>query len=190
MTPSAVALLAVLVAGGAVGLQSGSAVSAPHLVQLMAVAGLDVVAAEDPDEPGRFVAGLAVPGQLLVVTARCAGGAASLRARIAVRAFRELYADLHACAEAPSKLFVHDMGGDGLHANLDGDRVPDVVYEMAAHRILLDGDWRTHELTKEGYTELWLRLDARYDRLLDLLAATLQPPTAATAEGGTRATWR
>jgi len=183
MTHIAVALLAVLAVGSAVQSPSVSATSAGRLAQLMTAAGLDAAGAEDTDEPGRFVAALAVPGQLLVVTARCRG-VAVLRARIDGRAFRELYADRHAYADAPSKFFVHDMGADGLHANLDRDRVPDVVYEMAAHQILLDGDWRAHELRKDAYVDLYRRLDARYARMLELLATRLQPPTQTAGPSG------
>jgi hypothetical protein len=83
------------------------------------------------------------------------------------------HADLHACADPASKFFVHDMDADGLHDNLDRRRTPDIVYELASRQILLDGDWRAHELGKAEYLDLARRLETRYARLLGLLAARL-----------------
>ncbi|MGD9905766.1 MAG: hypothetical protein AB7U83_20020 [Vicinamibacterales bacterium] len=190
MLLTAVGLVAALAVGGVIDTPSTSADSAARLTALLTAAGLDAAAAEDPDEPGRFIAALALPGQLLVMTARCSGGTEALRARLASRAYRDVYTDLHACADAASKFFVHDMGADGLHANLGRDRVPDIVYEMAAHQILLDGDWRAHELKRDAYEALCGKLDARYDRMLRLLAAGIQPPTVVTAGAPPRSPWR
>lgn len=176
MLLTAVGLVAAVVSGGVIAPPSASAESAARLTVLMTAAGLDAVAVEDPDESERFIAALAMPGQLLVVTARCTTATEALRARLAARAYRDVYADLHACAEAPSKFFVHDMGADGLHANLDGERTPDIVYEMAVRQILLDGNWRAHELKREAYAALCEKLDSRYSRMLTLLAAPLQAP--------------
>lgn len=172
MTIHAVALLAAVLISSNGQSPTASDTSAPSLAQLLKSAGLDATAVEDPDEPGRFVSALAGPGQLLVVTARCANDA-HLRANLEGQRYREVYADLHACADPASKFFVHDMDADGLHDNLDRRRTPDIVYELASRQILLDGDWRAHELEKAEYLDLARRLEARYARLLGLLAARL-----------------
>ncbi|MFN8061080.1 MAG: hypothetical protein U0Q12_18115 [Vicinamibacterales bacterium] len=152
---------------------STSAEPAASLVRLLDARQSDAIAAEDPDEPGRFVAALRFPSQLLVVTARCDGDA-FLRHQVSQRAYRDVYSALHACAVPSTKFFVQDMGADGLHANVTRDAVPDVVYELATRQIILDGDWRKHELDRAGYASVSEKLDARYARLLTILLGQLE----------------
>ena len=76
--------------------------------------GLQSLAAEDPSRQDHVVAVLYVPRvQLLTIAGRCAATEA-LRARLAAAAYRDVYTDLHACADADTRLFIQDMSADGL----------------------------------------------------------------------------
>lgn len=150
-----------------------SPASAGRLVQLLGSREADAVAAEDSEEPGRFVAALVLSDQLLVVAARC-DNVEYLRGQVGRQAFRELYADLHGCAIASTKFFVHDMGADGIRLRPEASKVPDIVYETASRQIVLDGDWRKHDLSESGYVSLCLMLDTRYTDMLELLVAALE----------------
>lgn len=159
-------------AGGEVGLSSPA--TALELRRLMHTHRIDAVAVEDASEPGRFVAALHSANQLLVVTARCES-AEYLRHRVAAKQARDLYGDLHGCAIGSTKFFVQDMGGDGLRLAPPPGGVPDLVYEFGSRQIMLDGDWRRHELTRQAYQAFARQLDARYHRLLTLLITSLTP---------------
>jgi hypothetical protein len=145
-----------------------SPASAERLKQLLVSRQAEAAAAEDPDEPGRFVAALLLPEQLLVVTARCAS-VEHLRRQVEQRASRDLYAGLHGCAIPSTKLFVQDMGADGIQPQPEPGKVPDVVYDKVSHVVVLNGDWRKQELDEEGYLSQFGALDTRYNRMLQLL---------------------
>jgi hypothetical protein len=147
-----------------------STASAERLAKLMESKKLTAVGAEDPSEPGRFVAAQLLARQLLVVAGRCEA-VEYLRLQVEKRAFADLYADLHGCAIADTRFFVQDMGANGLRAKPAGDGLTDVVYEGASRQLILDGDWRRNELDEAGYKRAFEQSDARYDKLLALLAA-------------------
>lgn len=153
--------------------QTASAGPAARLAGLLESRQADAAATEDPNEPGRFIAALRFPGQLLVVTARCKEDA-FLRYHATQGDPREVYTALHSCAVASTKFFVQDMGADGLRSHPARDVAPDIVYELASRQILLDGDWRKQELDRAGYASVAEKLDARYSRLLTILLERLE----------------
>jgi hypothetical protein len=130
---------------------------------------LDAIAAKDPQTDGGFVAALLYPGsQLLVVGAKCPAPA-YLDSQIQARAFRDAYAALQQSAVADTKLFVQDLGADGLHA-ADGQPV-DVVYDKVVNQSIFDGD-PSHK--DHGYEARLAAADARYSRLLQVLLDAAQ----------------
>jgi hypothetical protein len=150
-----------------------SSQSAERVWQLLDRDALEAVAAEDPLEPGRFVAARKLPDRLLMVTARCAESR-DLRVQLSLRAFREAYMAVQACALPATRLVVQDIGADGLHANLARTATPDIVSELVSRELVFDGDWRRHELELDTYLSVWRELDAQYHRLLRILIGELR----------------
>jgi hypothetical protein len=137
---------------------------AMELSELMSSAQLDAVAGPDPSEENRFVAALAFPGQLLVVSARYEVPV-YIEQRIAAGQFRDIYIDLNSRSIAGSKVLVTDSGANGLHAT--GDTVDMVDDGSGIFR--LDGEWRDKDMSRSEYEAAVAEADAQYARMLSVL---------------------
>jgi hypothetical protein len=173
------AVLAVLIlfstagAGPAGDAPSRSAALASELTGLLTTAGLDAVAVADPDSPDRFVAALAVPGvQLLVVDAKAAAPAVVTQ-RLAAKQYRDVYIDLQQRDATDGRIFVYDMGADGLKS-----QGGDVLYESGAVTAIFNGEPSLQKLSESAYRQRLAEVDQRYSRMLALLIAVLKPPSS------------
>ena len=143
---------------------SHSAERVRSLTAVMSTHQQTAIAAKDPDT-GEFVAALFFSGvQLLVVSAR-SSASAFLDEQIAAKKFQDVYVALQDPSVGNTRLFVQDLGADGLHA--DGKTV-DVLYEHG-QQFLFDGQPQKHELSEQAYREEFGAADARYARMVDLL---------------------
>jgi hypothetical protein len=145
--------------------ESASEPLARGLETVMREQTLDAIAANDPDQPDRFVAALLFPGQLLAVSARYPAPALLLH-QLSRRAYGEVYAALHGASIRETLFFVQDMGADGLQS--EGDSV-DVVYENVGEHVIFDGHPEKQKLSKSTYHEKFRKADARYSQVLKLL---------------------
>jgi hypothetical protein len=161
-----VLLLSMAVSAAAQQQAGTSAATVKELSALLASHNQTAIAARDP-ESGAFVAALLYPGvQLLVVSARPAAPAA-VEAQLAAKNFQDVYAALQDNATRAGRLFVQDLGADGL--NDDGNSV-DVVYEEG-RQTLFDGNPRSHKLSEKAYREAFTSADTRYAHMLSVLLA-------------------
>lgn len=150
---------------------SASATAAAELVKQLQTAQLQAVATQDPGLPGRYVAALLVPGQLLVVSASHPMPDL-LNGRLERGEYRELYMDLQTTPTPEGKYFIHDLGADGLHMR-DRNEVFDTVYEDGSSTLTCDGSWKAQDLSEDEYKERFAAADACYRGLLDALSRTL-----------------
>jgi len=147
---------------------------AKELVSALDAAKLTSVAAIDPSNPGFYVGALYLPGaQILAVTAKFPAPAA-LDHKIGTKAYREVYLDLSAGA-ATEKIFVEDMGANGLSSKRKGNEAFDSV-EVEGKRVALDNLARRQKLTSEQYQKIYTDADARYVQMLGALIAQLKKP--------------
>ena len=156
-----------------------SATLAADLTATLTKQKLEAIAAEDPDDPGRFIAALLAPGQLLIISARQAAPDA-IKARLLHRQYRDVYLDLQASPVVDSKWFLQDMQADGLCAGRN--QAADLLYEANTAATVFDGDWKSHGWSEKEYQERLGVVDRRYSRLLEVLLRTLSPVSASTAE--------
>ncbi|MBA3639403.1 MAG: hypothetical protein H0W53_08975 [Acidobacteria bacterium] len=146
-----------------------------QLTEVMAERRLSAIAARDPEAPDRYVAAMLFPGvQLLLISAR-SDAPAYIDAEMSAQKYGNVYAALHQ-GVTDSKLFVQDMGGDGLHGT--ADRNPDIVYERGVQRHLLDGDHKAVKMSSDAYTKHVEALDRRYARLLTLVLTAARSAAA------------
>ena len=140
------------------------------LTTFLASHGLVSLAAEDPSRPGHIVAVLHIPNvQLLVIAGRCESVAA-LRARLTAKAYQDVYRDLHGCAAADSRLFIQDLGADGLIHERPRDGAPfDIVYQQMTKQTKFDGNFKAQEISAQEYRQRYHSIDAEYARLVSLL---------------------
>jgi hypothetical protein len=151
---------------------SGSATIAKELTVALTERRLDAIAAQDPDEPDRFVAALFFPdAQLLVISARYASPAL-LQGRLADNQYRDVYLDLQASSVRDSGVFFQDMNADGLCASRD--QAADLLYKGTAPATIFDGDWKKHNLSEKEYEQQIAAADEQYSRLLQILLGRLR----------------
>jgi hypothetical protein len=164
----AAAVVSSLSVGVPVDQASKSVAAAKELTQALDAAKLDSIAAQDPSDPGTFVAALYLAGsQLLVVSAKYAAPAL-LTAKIKTKEYRDIYIDLSSASVAGTKVFIIDQNCDGLVAK-PGDNAPD-SWE-ATKSVSFDGDWRKAKMSEDEYMKAFATADERYTKILALLTA-------------------
>jgi hypothetical protein len=159
-------LLLVFLAGAAApGAQATSSTAAvKELAGILTSHNQTAIAARDP-ETGGFVAALFYPGvQMLVVSAKPAA-APAIEALLTSKNFQDVYAALQDGTAEKGRMFVQDIGADGLH---DGGESVDVVYQGGA-QMLFDGNPRRHKLSDKAYHDAFASADARYAQMVSLL---------------------
>jgi hypothetical protein len=146
---------------------------ARELGRLMAERKTTVIAAKDGTD-GTFVAASFVPDvQLLVISARYSVPVI-LEGLLAQRKYAEIYAELNGASTAPTRLFIHDLGADGLLSEPRADGRFDIVYERAVKTTKFDGDWKAENLTEAQYRAAYQKFDGRYVQILKLLIAEMK----------------
>jgi hypothetical protein len=152
--------------------QSRSRTIAKQLSEALSQQKLDAIAAQDPDEPDRFIAALLFADtQLLVVSARYASPSL-LQARLAHKQYRDIYLDLQSSPIPNSSIFFQDMKADGLCSRCE--QTADIVYDGSPAPKIFDGDWDKAKLSEQAYEQRFVAADQQYSRLLQVLLAQLQ----------------
>jgi len=146
--------------------ESKSAALAKELTTVMDAAKLTAIAAKDPADNDTFVAAMYFTGgQLLVVRARYEPSVL-LVPKMAKRDFQEIYIDLNSASVASTRVFIEDLGADGLKADHPADTGFDSM-ERAGKRTLFDQQWRKDQkISDEEYAKTFADADALYARLL------------------------
>jgi hypothetical protein len=168
-------LFVVMVVGGLIAaadpappLQSSAL--ARELAKTLSSQQLEAIAAQDPDDPERFIAALFAPGQLLVVSRRHVSPAA-IQARLSQRQYRDVYLDLQASPATDGSWFLQDMQADGLCAVRE--QTADILYAGNDAPAVFDGDWKTRGSSEKAYQQELIAADQRYARLLEVLLRQL-----------------
>lgn len=152
---------------------STSADAAKSLAAALDAAKMDSVAASDPSQEGVFIGALYFPGlELLVVSAKYAVPVL-LTERIQKKEYRDVYLDLNGASDPSTKVFIEDLGANGLMARPDREEPAD-VYEMAGKRVVFDRDWRAQNMSEDDYVKAYTDADARYAAMLKALLAQAQ----------------
>ena len=168
-----VSMMTLMVAGG-VGAadHSRSAALAEQLTLLRETLGVHAFAAENPKVPGRFVAALFFPAQLLVISAPYSAPAL-LRERIEAREYRQVYMDLSTAGDRADRIFVQDMGVPGLSATRKAGEPFDMTWRDGTNGIHFDGDAAAQKLSNPAYRSRFESDDAAYAELLEILIAAI-----------------
>lgn len=146
-----------------------SAANAATLIRLMEARTLTHFAAKAAGDDDRYVSVLHVPNaQLLVVSSRYPVPAA-LDAKIAAKDFAGAYADHNGSTLREGKLFVMDLGADGLSLQAQRDKPFDIAYEDGQTTTMFDGDWRGQKLGETEYRKRFASIDQRYADMLGTL---------------------
>lgn len=135
------------------------------------------IAGKDPEEPGRYVAALYIQDtQLLVISAPYAVPGAMDKI-LADGNYMEAYQSLQSVVNRKGHFFVVDMQNDGLKRVNEPDQAFDSTTTDGGATIQFDGKWDTQKLTETAYNEKFAKDDARYARILKVLATELRKKT-------------
>jgi hypothetical protein len=167
-------LCAVLFAAAAPGWaqESRSAPLAKQLVAALDAAKTDSIAAKDPSNQDVYLGALYIKGFQLLVIANKYAVPAALDGRLSKKEYRDLYIDLNS-SPASNRVFVEDLGADGLKARREENQPFDSV-EINGARTLLDGDWKKQKLSEDQYMKTFDAADDRYAQILTALIAQLK----------------
>jgi hypothetical protein len=152
--------------------QSKSATLATELATLLDARKQDAIAARGvaPDE---YVGALYFPGsQLLVVGAKYTGGE-RMTLLLGARQYRDIYIDLNSASVPQTKLFVSDLGANGLRFDRQNNQPWDTV-DMAGKSYAFDGDWGRAKISRDEYTKAYQTTDEQYTKMLEALVAELK----------------
>ena len=144
--------------------EAGSAPLAAELSRIMTEQQLGAAANKDTVDDDRFVAVLAFPGQLLVVSARYSAPVL-IETKLAEGQFREVYIDLNQAAIAGTKTQITDGGANGLRA---ADETIDVI-DQGTGILRLDGNPAGQDLSRDEYQDAVAEADVHYTRMLRAL---------------------
>ena len=153
--------------------ESKSGPLAQQLAAALDAAKLDSIAAKDPSNADVFIGALYFPSvQLLAVSARYTVPVL-LNDRLAKKEYRDIYLDLSSASVPATKLFIEDLGADGLKAKRIESQ-PFDSYELAGKRTAFDGDWKKQNLSEDEYMKTFSTADERYAQILMALLAQLK----------------
>lgn len=155
--------------------ESQSAALAKELASLLEQRKQDCIAAHHPAAPDQFVAALYFPNQLLVVWARYVAPAA-LNEKLARKECRDVYSDLNSASIPDTKIFISDLGADGLRAKREENQ-PFDSQDMKGKDFRFDGNWREDKMSEEDYMKVYAQADESYAAALRALIAALKNPS-------------
>src|SRR5215203_6480725 len=151
--------------------ESRTVALAHELTGMLDHAKLDSIATRQAGSDDVFVAALYFPGQLLVVSSKYAVPAL-LNERIAQSKYRDAYIDLNVAVDPATKVFIEDMGADGIRARRS-EKAFD-IYSKGETRFPFDGDWKKRKLTEDTYMATFAEAEAQYVRMLEALIAQMK----------------
>ena len=142
---------------------------------------LEVVAARNPDEPGGFIAAMHMPGTQLLVVSAAYPVPAALDAKLAEGKYRDVYLALNARREHKGRFFVMDLKADGLQRTCGAGEPFDSTIRDVDGPASFDGNWAAQNMTESAYRVRFAEDEARYVRMLQILAAALSDTAPAPA---------
>lgn len=155
--------------------QSRSAAVAGEVVKLLDARKLDSIGAK-LENPDQFVGALYFPGsQLLVVKARYLVPP-RMELYIEQKNYRDVYIDLNSASVLETKVFISDLGANGLQFDRQNNQPFDTV-DRGGKSYSFDGEWGRARISREEYTKVWQDTDADYVKMLEALLVELKKPS-------------
>jgi hypothetical protein len=166
-----VASLLLLTPPRALAQDSQSAARVDELVKMLDTLKLDSIAARSGDD--QFVGALYFAGsQLLVVSARYSVPQ-RMAQQLAQKAYRDIYIDLNSASVPETKVFISDLGADGLRARREENQPFDTV-DIGGKSYSFDGDWDRAKISEAEYLKTFQTTEQEYLRMIEVLIAELK----------------
>jgi hypothetical protein len=153
---------------------SKSAPLASELVKLLDSMKLDAVAGSRG--VNEYVAAMYFPGSQLVVVNATTSVPDRMKYLILQKSYKDLYVELNGAVDQASKIFISDLGANGLQFKREKNPPFDTI-DTAGKTTALDGDWRKAKLSEQEYTKMYVAQDEAYSQMLQALIETLKKPS-------------
>jgi hypothetical protein len=151
---------------------SKSAAVAAELTKLLDQMKLDAVAARHGTD--QFVAALYFQGSQLLVVGAKYSTPDRITYLIGQKQYRDVYADLSSASEQATKVFVMDLGANGLKFKRENNEPFDTVDSSGAS-IAFNGE--RGKLSEDDYRKAFATSDEQYAAMLQALLAALKKPS-------------
>lgn len=162
---------ALILPSAALAQDSKSAAVATELTRLLDEAKLDSIAAKH-EGTGQYVSALYIPGsQLLVVSAKYSQPA-RMDYLLHEKKYQEIYQDLNSASEQQSKVFVMDLGANGLRFKQEKNELD--TADVSGKSVVFDGDWGKARISEAEYRKTFEATDTQYTQMLQALVAALK----------------
>ena len=155
----------------AVAQESKSAALATELSNLLDSMKLDSVAASSGSD--HYVGALYFPGSQLLVVAGKYSSPARMNDLLGKKAYKDVYLDLSSASEQQSKMFIMDLGANGLRFKRE-DNQPFDTADFAGKSHTFDGDWGRAKISEAEYRKTFTATDEQYSQLLQALITALK----------------
>ncbi len=149
-----------------------SAALAAELVRLLDQMKLDSLAAKVA-APDQYAAMLYFPGSQLLVVGAKYYVPERMDVSLSEKKYRDVYIDLNSAAVPKTKIFISDLGANGLQPKKRGNQPNDTV-DMNGKTYVLDGDWKKAKITEAEYMKAYEDSEAEYIKMLEALVAQLK----------------
>jgi hypothetical protein len=151
---------------------SKSAAVAGELTKLLDQMKLDAVAAKHGTD--QFVAALYFQGSQLLVVGAKYSAPERMNQLIGQKQYRDVYADLSSASEKATKVFVMDLGANGLKFKRDDNEPFDTV-DTSGGSVAFNGE--RGKLSEDDYRKAFTTSDEQYTSMLQALLAALKKPS-------------
>jgi hypothetical protein len=155
--------------------ESKSATLASELAKLLDSRKLDSIAARGA-APDEYVGCLYFPGSQLLVVGAKYSSPERMQQLLAAKNYRDVYIDLNSASVPQTKVFVSDLGANGLRFDRQGGQPWDTV-DVGGKSYSFDGDWGKAKISRDEYTKAYQTTDDQYTKMLEALVAELKKPS-------------
>jgi len=152
--------------------ESKSAAVASALTRALDESKLDAIAARHGSD--QFVAALYFAGSQLLVVGAKYSAPDRLSYLIAQKQYRDVYADLSSATEQATKVFVMDLGANGLKFKRENNEPFDTV-DSAGGSVAFNGE--RGKLSEDDYKKAFATNDEQYAAMLQALLAAVKKPS-------------
>jgi hypothetical protein len=87
--------------------------------------------------------------------------------------YREVYMDLSSASDQKSRVFIMDLGANGLRFKRE-DNQPFDTADVAGRSITFDGEWGRAKISEDDYRKSYATTDEQYSQMLQALIAALK----------------
>lgn len=154
---------------------SKSAPLATELARLLDQMKLDSIAAK-VTAPDQYAAALYFPGSQLLVVGAKYYVPERMDVTLGEKKYRDVYIDLNSAAIPQTKIFISDLGANGLQSKRRGNQPFDTV-DTNGKSYSLDGNWGKAKISEGEYMKTFQDSDLEYAKMLEALIAQLKKPS-------------